>query len=101
MKGQAIYKVPGGKLLKISADFEEDIIANVKVTGDFFAHPEDSIQLIEETLIGAVVGPELEQLLEELIRENEIELYGIDVESIVTAIYLARECGETRWSSGS
>ena len=101
MKGQAVYKVPGGKLLKVSVDFEEDVIERVKVSGDFFAHPEESIELIEEALVGAMIGPELEELLEDLIEENGIELYGVDVESIVTAIHLARECGETRWSSGS
>ncbi len=101
MQGQVIYKVPGGKLLRVRVDFEEDIIAGLELKGDFFAHPEESIELIEQSLIGAIIGPEIEEILETLIEENQIELYGVDVNSIVTAIHMARECGETRWSSGS
>ena len=44
-------KVEGGKLLVIKVDFG-DKIEKVDITGDFFAHPEESIKEIEKRLAG-------------------------------------------------
>ena len=47
---KSIYKVPNGKLLKVSLDYDEvdNSIEQIRITGDFFAYPEESIELIEK-----------------------------------------------------
>jgi lipoate-protein ligase A len=45
-------KVPNGKLVCFSVDAEDGRVTKVRVTGDFFLHPEDSIDKVEESLVG-------------------------------------------------
>lgn len=52
MIGSASEKIPGGKLLRVSVDYGERI-NSVRITGDFFMHPEEAIAGIERSLIGA------------------------------------------------
>ena len=49
MRFQSTYKVPQGKLLKISIEFDEknNVIRDIRITGDFFAYPEEAIELME------------------------------------------------------
>lgn len=51
--GSASLKVAGGKLVKARVEASAGSIAHVKITGDFFLHPEDAITDIETALIGA------------------------------------------------
>ncbi len=91
MKGKSIYKVPEGKLLKVFLDFDENKINNIKLTGDFFLHPENGIELIEKALTGKGFNREL--LIDEIntvVDENKIEFFGITSEAVVEAIFLAR-----------
>jgi len=85
MQGQAIEKIKGGKLLNIKVDYS-DKIHNVQIVGDFFAHPEDSIQKIEEKIKGMDVDFDHEILTNDLkafVKENNYDLIGIHPEAIV------------------
>ena len=42
--GKAKYKVKGGKLIKVQLAKKEDRIEGIKITGDFFLHPEELIE---------------------------------------------------------
>ena len=33
-------KIKGGKLIRIKCEIKEDILNNIKFSGDFFLHPE-------------------------------------------------------------
>lgn len=46
------YKVPSGKLLRIDADIQDNIIKDIRICGDFFIYPEDGISAIESSLKG-------------------------------------------------
>jgi lipoate-protein ligase A len=48
--GAASLKVPGGKLVKARVEVEGGKVKEVRVTGDFFAHPEESIKELEGAL---------------------------------------------------
>lgn len=88
---QAIYKVPNGKLLKVFLAIEEDTIIDIKITGDFFLHPEEKITILEDALNGASLDKEnLQKIIEATIADEEIELFGVDPESIVKTILAAR-----------
>ena len=49
---EANYKVPGGKLVKVKLDVSSGKINQVRILGDFFLHPEETILTIEDSLIG-------------------------------------------------
>ncbi len=53
MQSKSVYKVPNGKLLKIFLDYDEksNLINELSITGDFFAYPEEAIELMENKLI--------------------------------------------------
>ncbi|MEM3517083.1 MAG: lipoate protein ligase C-terminal domain-containing protein, partial [Candidatus Bathyarchaeia archaeon] len=52
------YKVPGGKLIKVFVSIKNGVIEEIKITGDFFLHPEESIEILEEKLKGINVNEE-------------------------------------------
>ena len=56
MIGESILKVPNGKLIRVSVDFESSRILSANITGDFFIHPEETIESIEESLTGCETG---------------------------------------------
>ncbi|MBI5413936.1 biotin--protein ligase [Candidatus Peregrinibacteria bacterium] len=88
---QAVYKVPNGKLLKIFFELKDDKISEIKITGDFFLYPEEKITLLEEAITGcALKESELKAKLDSAIKNEKLELFGIDTESIVKAIFLAK-----------
>ncbi|MEM3364199.1 MAG: lipoate protein ligase C-terminal domain-containing protein [Candidatus Micrarchaeia archaeon] len=45
-------KVRGGKLVRVDVQFMEGRIASIRITGDFFMHPEDAIIEIERRMVG-------------------------------------------------
>jgi hypothetical protein len=83
MLGKCVCKVPGGKLLKVSVEHEGGRIVWVNVTGDFFMHPEDAVERLEERLKGARVD-DVEGIVRDSMRD--VGLYGVDVDSIVKSI---------------
>jgi len=75
-------KVPGGKLARVTVRHD----GGVEITGDFFAHPEEGMTLVENALgrlDGTEPPEEVETLLNRLIVEAGIVLIGIDVPAIV------------------
>ncbi|HDN83155.1 MAG TPA: hypothetical protein ENG50_02185 [Candidatus Altiarchaeales archaeon] len=76
------YKVPGGKLLKISAMVESDKIKDIKIHGDFFAYPEESIEKLE---VGLKNIPLEESKIREILENSlrEVELIGISKEDLL------------------
>ncbi len=89
-KGSSIHKVPEGKMIKISLTMTDDIIEDVRITGDFFAHPEDSIEQIEKNLKGSRY-PDIPKKIYDLITSQKIQLVGMDKDDITHAIKLAIE----------
>jgi lipoate-protein ligase A len=45
-------KIPNGKLVCIEVWEKDGLAERVKITGDFFLHPEESITLLEDSLKG-------------------------------------------------
>ena len=79
------YKVEGGKLLRLQVSLENEIIKDIKINGDFFVHPEDSIFKIESFLIGKKtknIDKDLNSFLE---REN-IKIIGFNAHDLKIAI---------------
>ncbi len=88
------HKPPSGKLLKVDATVERNVIKSIKITGDFFMHPEEAITLLEETLAGAPLDSDvLSDKLNTLCSKLNIHLIGLTVNDIVeTLVKLKDEC---------
>ena len=89
---QAIYKVPDGKLLKVFLESEEDQIKTIKITGDFFVYPEEKIEELESILIDERLDEQyLQEVIQAFTEKEEVEFFGVDVESLVKVILMCTE----------
>ncbi|UCD92927.1 MAG: hypothetical protein JSV43_03150, partial [Methanobacteriota archaeon] len=62
----------------------------VIITGDFFAHPEEAIDELQENLRGVKAnGDEVRKVLEEFFATEGLRLYGISLEGLLNGL---REC---------
>jgi lipoate-protein ligase A len=46
------YKVPGGKLVVVDLDVTDGVLADVRVSGDFFLEPDEALDAINASLTG-------------------------------------------------
>ena len=93
MQSKSVYKVPNGKLLKISLDYDEknDIIKEISIMGDFFAYPEETIDLMENMLKNTKLNREnLLKKINSIIKENNIEFIGVDTEGLTQGILMCK-----------
>ena len=89
--GRYELKVPGGKLLRAECRVEGRTIKKVKLSGDFFLHPEESIAILEERLTGiSAEKTEIEEIVKEFIKEGNIFI-GLNPEHIVEAVLKAAQ----------
>ncbi len=86
MKNKVLVEDPKGKFLKISMDFNETI-NDIVITGDFFVHPEEAIDELQESLKGARTEPQvIRDILEEFFERQEVRMYGISTEGVLSGI---------------
>ncbi|MFH1443403.1 MAG: hypothetical protein ABIG96_05195 [Candidatus Micrarchaeota archaeon] len=83
-------KVEGGKLLRLELELTEDLARakSVKLSGDFFIHPEDSLQIIEKALLTAPIDQPMLSIagrIGNLTVSQGIQMIGINPESIANA----------------
>ncbi len=88
MERSVIRKVKGGKLVKVTVVSEGGRIAAVSITGDFFAHPEEGLELVERELIGAAIS-EVRGTVESAT--GGVTLVGLKSEDIIEMV---EECLE-------
>ena len=87
---KAEYKVKGGKLIRIKLTAKGKTIENIKITGDFFLHPEDLIDELEKTLKGHSLNEEeLSNLIQAFLRIRGATLLGASPEDFARCIMMA------------
>lgn len=80
------------KLINVNYELKNSLISKIIISGDFFIYPEESITLIEKTLLKLEIDASvIAQKLSECVDTNNIELLGISVNSLTEAILTARE----------
>lgn len=91
--GKAIYKVKGGKMIKIQLTLEnKKIIRDLRITGDFFLHPEETIEDIEKALRGCSLSKEeLVRIIKETLTSKRAVLLGASPEDLARCIIMAGE----------
>ncbi|NPV75400.1 MAG: hypothetical protein HPY59_03395 [Anaerolineae bacterium] len=78
-QGKAIKKIPGGKLVRVDVTYSPARLESVKITGDFFLHPEDLLVAMENRLTGAALPlskPQMASDLQALLDEQGATLIG-------------------------
>lgn len=85
IKAQNIYK--SQKLIKISLEYTEDtkIIHSIRITGDFFLYPEETLDEIESKLIGTKIdGSAIKETIDKCLDHSVA--FGFDSKSLKDAI---------------
>ncbi|MHA1136047.1 MAG: lipoate protein ligase C-terminal domain-containing protein [Candidatus Thorarchaeota archaeon] len=89
---EANYKVPGGKLIKVKLSVSSDKIEQVRILGDFFLHPEETILTIEESLLGSKKDEKsIQTAIEDILKESDATLIGATAADFSKTIMLAWE----------
>lgn len=87
---ESSYKVPEGKLVKVKLWASSGEISDVRILGDFFLHPEETIQRIEDSLIGLRVEEKpIENMIARILEESEAILIGATAKDIAKTIIMA------------
>ncbi len=84
----ASQKVREGKLVKVEVECDE-FIRKIKITGDFFLHPEDILEMIEESILGLGKDAGMEEIasrIHEIVEANDVQMIGVSPESLAQVI---------------
>ena len=85
------FKAPGGKLLRIRMKEERGVIQSVKITGDFFLVPEESLPKLEKMLEDVPLREaELKLLVDRFFRGTGAQGLGITPDDFVKAMLSAK-----------
>ena len=88
----ADYKSPGGKLVRVRLKEKDGLISSVKITGDFFLVPEESLAKLEKMLEDVPIREqELRMLVDRFFRGTGAQGLGMTAEDLVKAILATRE----------
>ena len=92
MDRSADYKASGGKLVRIRLSEEAGQIRSVRITGDFFLIPEESLGKLEKMLEDAPLREaELRLLVDRFFRGTGAQGLGVSPDDFVKAIVSAKE----------
>ncbi len=87
---KAVYKVPNGKLVKISLHDSLGKIEKVQITGDFFMYPEERLAELEKHLVGTLIDEKiLIEKIEDFISNTKSTFFGLDAQSLSHSIIIA------------
>lgn len=82
------YKAPGGKLVVADVNVEDGLYADVKLSGDFFAEPDEALFRMQNAVVGApadLTGSELAELMHAALEPSDV-LVGLSPEAIGVAL---------------
>ncbi|HZE37673.1 MAG TPA: biotin/lipoate A/B protein ligase family protein [Stackebrandtia sp.] len=82
------YKVPGGKLVRVDAEVEDDALRGVQVSGDFFLEPDEALEDINAALEGIPTnmdGAAIAARLNGRLRDDAV-LFGFSAQSVAIAV---------------
>ncbi len=89
---KAEYKVAGGKLVRVQLSKKDGQIKQVKITGDFFLHPETFIENLEEAIVGYPIDEKkLAAFMRSLLETRGAVLLGVSPEDFARCIVMAAE----------
>lgn len=90
MHAEITHKIPHGKLVRISLDYDTTILHDIKICGDFFIHPEETIEEMERALYHLPVEAaetRIQQLLDRAVQTKNAQLIGVDTQTVAKLIH--------------
>ncbi|MCX8206049.1 MAG: hypothetical protein N3H30_02355 [Candidatus Micrarchaeota archaeon] len=90
-------KVEGGKLVRVTAVFRGDVLESVRITGDFFIHPEDYVVKMESELAGVNIGA-LEKRISDVCASKAVQCIGFSGRDIYEMLIEAYKGGKGKWA---
>lgn len=91
------FKVPGGKLVVADLDVRDGMLADVRLSGDFFLEPDDALPLLDAALTGMPASSDAKSLAAAVtaaLPEGAV-LLGFSAESVATAVRRALQRATT------
>ena len=89
--GKATYKVENGKMIKVSLEDSGGKIQEIKITGDFFLHPEEFIEVLEHSLVGLTLEKSnLLMKIKNMTKKHKVVLIGATIDDLVQCIINAK-----------
>jgi lipoate---protein ligase len=88
----ADFKAVGGKLLRVRMTVTEDsppVIQTLRITGDFFMHPEEALEDLERLLTGAPLDEAALRARVQTFFAGDVQVVGADVDDFVTVLLKA------------
>jgi hypothetical protein len=83
----ADYKAPGGKMLRVRLTEKDGRIETVKISGDFFLIPEESLPKLEKMLVDTRLDEtELKLLIDRFFRGTNAQGLGVSPDDFVKAV---------------
>lgn len=83
------FKAPKG-LIKVELELTGDTISRIKITGDFFMYPEDALEQLERSLVGAKTDRmSLQARVRDFYRLTKAQTPMVEPEHFVEAILRA------------
>ncbi len=81
-------KVKEGKIVKVEVEFD-NVITKLKISGDFFLHPEEVLDDIEESMLDLKRDVSFDTLvfkIHNIIRNYDAQMIGVSPESLALVI---------------
>lgn len=88
------YKVPGGKMVMANVEVENQHLAKVSISGDFFLEPDSALEQINEALVGLPVSSNAGQIAQAIQKAlaDDVVMHGFSAQAV--AIALRRALGQ-------
>jgi lipoate-protein ligase A len=88
MIAHASQKVREGKLVKVEVEYD-NAITKLKITGDFFLHPEDILEKIEKSMLGVKKDAGMETIaskIQRIVSAHDAQMVGLSPQSLALVI---------------
>lgn len=92
------YKVPGGKLVRVSFDVIDDVLRNAQLSGDFFLEPDEALEDINAALNGLPVSADSGVIAERIRQSVSDEAIMVGFSAIDVGVAVRRALAQaSRW----
>lgn len=85
-------KIPNGKFVRVDVQISDGKMSAIKITGDFFMHPEDALVEIEKRMVGLHKN-DVKQKTVEIFSSANAEIIGFSADDISDMVKEAFEKG--------
>jgi lipoate-protein ligase A len=84
----AKYKVPGGKLVTIDLEVDNDTITSAHLSGDFFLEPDDLLELMNRSLVGLLTSASHQEISDKVTAAlpQDATMLGVNPAAVATVV---------------